>query len=196
MVGGSSSSSSGGSGGGSGSSGGGSSGSSSGGGSSSGNGDGGGSSGSSSKSKAMCFQWAHVASTFHIDPSIHSSSAGIHLTGEGGYAGENGYGGADDHKSRLLCEEAAFISQLSSQEVNLTHVEDSRKQRIYSLRCFAHLLRRIIEEMSYSKSPHMMMEDSEGALKREYIFALRDIVAYLVVHDSVNRYMYAYFQNC
>ena len=144
----------------------------------------------------MCFQWAHVASTFHIDPSIHSSSAGIHLTGAGGYAGENGYGGADDHISRLLCEEAAFISQLSSQEVNLTHVED-KKQRIYSLRCFAHLLRRIIDEMSHSKSPHMMtMEDIEGALKRECRLALLDVVAYLAVHDSVNRYMYAYFQNC
>ncbi len=123
-------------------------------------------------------------------------SAGIHLTGAGGYAGGNGYGVPYEHMLRLLCKEAAFISQLSSQEVNLTHVED-RKQRIYSLRCFAHLLRRIIDEMSHSKSPHMMMEDrSEGALKRECRLALRDVVAYLVVHGSVNRYMYAYFQNC
>jgi hypothetical protein len=104
--------------------------SSDGGGDSDGGGSSGGSSGSSSGSKVMWFQWANLASTFHIDPSIHSSSVasapGIHLTGEGGCAGENGYGGADAHISRLLCEEAAFISQLSSQEVNLTHVEDRK----------------------------------------------------------------------
>eukprot|EP01035_Chromulina_nebulosa_P035531 gene35531-47771_t len=106
--------------------------------------------------------------------------------------------------SQLLCDEAAFISQLSSQEGNLPHAEDSR-QRLYSLRCFAHLLMVVLEDINTSNTVDMTENgDSKNFgqkgqlvwwLRRECTRALKDITAYLVTLDPVNRFMYAHFQD-
>ena len=152
------------------------------------------------------FRWSNVASAIHINSSIESidvsTSTVVHADdGGSGYC-------CDDQVyfeiSQLLCDEAAFISQLSSQEGNLAHAEESRQQ-LYSLRCFAHLLMVILDDIDTSITVDMTEDGGSKNfgqkgqvvrwLQRECRLALKDIAAYLVTLDPVNRYMYAYFQS-
>ena len=152
---------------------------------------------SCSSGSLSLFRWSNVANTLHIDSTIDSSydsiSNIVHVgDGDPRYCDDQVY----FHISQLLCDEAAFISQLFSQEDNLPHAEE-RKQRIYLLRCFAHLLSVVLNGMDPSNEVNVIEVGGIGQavwLQRECNLALRELATYMVTHDSVNRYMYIYFQ--